>query len=89
LAITEIATVRSRELWSTATGRPAPASCWRPRAAVRRRAVARASADRYGSHGRRWSSPLRRSRTARTGLWRQTASERLTGWLTEKTSVGW
>jgi len=49
------------------TGRPAPASCWRPRAAVRRRAVVRASIDCYGSHGRRCSSPLRRSGTARSG----------------------
>ncbi len=38
--------------------RSAPASCLRPRAAVRRRAIVRVSADRYGSHGRRWSSPL-------------------------------
>jgi len=42
----------------TGVGRPASASCWRPRAAVRRSAVARVSADRYGSHGAVGRRPL-------------------------------
>ena len=71
-----VASVRSTGCFRTRTvamrssrlgGRPAPASRWRPRSAVRRRAIVRVSADRNGSHGRRWSSPPRRSRTAISG----------------------
>ena len=55
-AARDFANVRFFSERSAASGRPAPASCWRQRAAVRRRAVARArgtAMDRMAAVGRR------------------------------------